>query len=55
MSARRRRSCRGGVASGADVRLLLRTANGALAHRDAVVPDVQRNDPDRDQTIGGSF
>ncbi len=32
----------GRVASGADVRLLLRTVNGALAHHAAVVPDVQR-------------
>ncbi len=32
----------GRVASGADVRLLLRTANGALARRAALVPDVQR-------------
>lgn len=33
---------RGRVASTADVQLLLRTANGALAHRAALVPDVQR-------------
>jgi hypothetical protein len=32
----------GRVASEAHVRLLLRTANGALAHRAALVPDVQR-------------
>lgn len=30
------------VAAAADVRMLLRTANGALAHRAALVPDVQR-------------
>jgi hypothetical protein len=32
----------GRVASRADVRLLLRTANAMLAHRAALVPDVQR-------------
>jgi hypothetical protein len=32
----------GRVASAADVRMLLRSANGALAHRAALVPDVQR-------------
>jgi hypothetical protein len=32
----------GRVASGADVRMLLRTTNEALAHRAALVPDVQR-------------
>jgi hypothetical protein len=33
---------RGRVASAANVRMLLRSANGALAHRAALVPDVQR-------------
>jgi hypothetical protein len=32
----------GRVASRADVRLLLRSANGVLAHRATLVPDVQR-------------
>jgi hypothetical protein len=47
---------RGRAASAADVRMLLRTANGALAHRAAVVPDVQR-EMTRIETkqIGGSF
>jgi hypothetical protein len=47
---------RGRLASAADVGMLLRTANGALAHRAAVVPDVQR-EMTRIETkqIGGSF